>query len=183
MKHALKAISIRGITALILISLLLFIPAQVCAAPGDETSSPQLTLVPAFENISVYFSFSGDNNGNNLASLYYRQTGTGTWKPGITMTADRRDTLQARPDDIIPNPYKNQWRAIIFALNPATSYDVKIEYTDPNGGSGSIQKTVVTRDDTPPSSGSTYYVATTSLLQYPLSDRLFCYVRACQYPI
>jgi hypothetical protein len=159
MKHALKVIPIRVITALILISLISFIPVQVSAAAGDETSNPQLTLVPAFENISVYFSFSGDNNGNNQASLYYRQTGTGTWKPGITMTVDRRSTLDDAYQGAIQNPYRNQWRAIIFALHPSTSYDVRVDYTDADGGSGSAQSTIITRNDNPPSNGNTYYVS------------------------
>ena len=108
MKYALRLATFRVFVATILISLLIFFPAQVCAAPGDETSNPQLHLVPAIENISVSFSFNGDNNGNNQASLYYRPTGSGTWKPGIQMTADRRVNLDIYGSGSVANTYRNQ---------------------------------------------------------------------------
>ena len=159
MKHAIRLTAFRVVTAIVLISLVIFIPGQVRAAPGDETSNPQLSLVPAIENLAVSFSFDGDNNGNNQASLYYRQTGTGSWKPGIQMTADRRSQLIIYGENPIPNPFGNQWRAIIFGLNTNTSYDVRVDFTDIDGGSGTVQTTVTTINANPPSNGNTYYVS------------------------
>ena len=159
MKHAIKIISKRSLTFLILLSLVLAIPQQVIAAPGDETTSGQLSLDSTIENISVIFSFSGDNNGNNQAYLYYKMTGAGAWKAGIPMTADRRPQLVLMGQGTEPNPYQNQWRAVIFGLAPNISYDVKVEYIDSDGGSGTVQSTMFTRNDNPPSIGNTYYVS------------------------
>lgn len=118
-----------------------------------------LSLVPAFENIAVYSNFTGDENANNQAILEYRPLG-GSWKQGIAMTADRRDNLVTGTGTVV-NSYKNQWRAVIFGLNPDTGYDVKITYTDSDGGSGTVQGSITTRNDNPSSIGNTYYVATT----------------------
>ena len=159
MKYAIKIKKLRLITYLLLISLIIAIPHQVFAAPGDETTSGQLSLDSTIENISVIFSFSGDNNGNNQAYLYYRQTGAGAWKAGITMTADRRSTVQVYKSGAVTNPYYNQWRAVIFNLSPNTSYEVKVDYVDSDGGSGSVQGSIYTRNDNPSSSGNTYYVS------------------------
>jgi hypothetical protein len=147
--------------AIILVSLInILFPFNCTAAPGDETTVGTLTLTPSIEAISVISAFSGDNNANNQATLYYKERSSGTWKPGIPMTVDRRDTLELCLTGSIPNTYKNQWRAVIFWLTPNTSYDVRVDYTDPDGGSGSVQNSITTRDDDPPSAGSAYYVAT-----------------------
>jgi hypothetical protein len=160
MKHAIRLTAVRVFITVVLVSLILPLSVKVYAAAGDETSNPQLTLVTAIEAISVSSSFSGDNNGNNHASLYYRRTGTSTWKPGIQMTVDRRSNLVIYSQGTITNPYRNQWRAIIFGLTPNTSYDVRVDYTDVDGGSGSVQTTVTTRNNNPPSNGNIYYVST-----------------------
>jgi VCBS repeat-containing protein len=149
-------------TILTLLSILLVLmPSPVLAASGDETTIGTLSLSPAFENIGVISSFSGDNNANNQAILDYRQTGTTDWTPGIQMTGDRRTSLTMSGSSPIANPYKNQWRAVIFWLTPSTSYDVRVTYTDADGVSGTAQGTVTTLNDNPPSTGSTYYVAKT----------------------
>src|SRR3990167_9562808 len=42
----------------------------------SPTTVGSLSLIPAFEQISVYSSFSGDDNGNNQAILEYREVGS-----------------------------------------------------------------------------------------------------------
>ena len=141
------------------------LPSQAFAA-GDGTTVGTLTLAPAFENIGVISSFSDDDNGNNNAILEYREVGASTWTSGITMTVDRRDYLYEFPlageedNNPVPNEWKNQWRAVIFGLQPNTEYQVRVTYTDPDGVSGSpAVATVGTRNDAPVSNGNTYYVA------------------------
>jgi len=135
-------------------------------AGGEATIVGTLSLAPAFENIGVISSFSGDDNGNNNATLEYREVGSSTWKPGIPMTVDRRDFLYEFPlagepdNNPVPNEWKNQWRAVIFGLEPDTEYEVRVTYTDPDGVTGSpVVATIKTRNDNPPSNGNTYYVS------------------------
>jgi hypothetical protein len=134
-------------------------------AATNSTTIGTLELVPAVENISVYSSFSGDDNGNNNAILEYRKVGTTTWNLGITMTPDRRQQysrygMDSGVTNYYDNPWKNQWRSIILGLQPNTDYEVRVTYTDPDGGSGSVTRTVKTLSDNPPSNGSTYYIST-----------------------
>jgi hypothetical protein len=135
-------------------------------AGGESTIVGTLSLAPAFENIGVISEFSGDDNGNNNAILEYREVLADDWKPGISMTVDRRDFLYEFPlagepdNNPIPNEWKNQWRAVIFGLSPNTEYQVRVTYTDPDGITGSpVVATIRTRNDNPPSNGNTYYVS------------------------
>ncbi|MGA2670054.1 MAG: Ig-like domain-containing protein, partial [Dehalococcoidia bacterium] len=140
-------------------------PSQVLAA-SNATTIGVLSLTPTYETISVYSNFSGDDNGNNQAILEYRKVGDTTWKPGVTMSVDRRAQL-ARPNYDTgatwyeANTWKNQWRAVIFWLTPNTSYEVRVTYTDADGGSGTVTTTTTTLNDNPPSTGTTYYISTT----------------------
>lgn len=132
---------------------------------ANTTVVGELELIPTFENISVYFNFSGDENGNNNAILEYREVGSTEWKPGIPMSPDRRDELALTDYDdgstyYEANPWKNQWRAVIFWVTPNTNYQVRVTYTDPDGGSGALTATVSTLDDSLLSAGTTYYVST-----------------------
>ena len=137
------------------------LPATALAASGDETSVGALSLSSTIENISVISSFSGDANGNNQATLYYKEHSATEWKPGIAMTADRRSQLILLDAGSITNTYKNQWRAVIFWLTPNTSYDVRVTYSDADGvtGTNPVSATITTHNDNPPSSGNTYYVS------------------------
>lgn len=157
------------LSQLILVNLLFSVllvasvPSRVLAAPGDATTVGTLSLASTIENIGVIACFSGDANGNNQATLEYRKVGDITWKPGIAMTVDRRDSIimYGAPPTSVPNPYKNQWRAVIFWLTPNTSYEVRVTFSDADGvvGTNPVTATVTTRDDNPPSNGNTYYVA------------------------
>jgi hypothetical protein len=143
---------------LLLVFILLF---SSVAYAADSTTIGALKLVPSFENIAVYSNFTDDDNGNNHAVLEYRESG-GVWKQSIDMTADRRDTININPDGDIPNPYKNQWRAIIFWLDPDTDYEVRVTYTDPDGVSGTnpVTSAITTRNDVIPlGTGDTFYVS------------------------
>jgi len=143
----------------ILIALLFSLASPAFAQTGDGTTTSDLDLIPTYECISVYAPFSGDNNGNNSAELYYRTpVGSGTWIRGMDMTPDRRDRVYSG----LTNTYKNQWRASVLGLDPDTEYEVRVTFSDGDGISGTnpVTETVRTRDDNPPSNGDSYYVAT-----------------------
>ncbi len=136
--------------------------------PGNmSTVVGGLSLVPTFRSISVYSDFSGDDDGDNQAVLEYREAGSDVWKPGIPMTVDRREMLakcnySTGETYYEPNPYEDQWRAIIFALQSFAQYEVRVIYTDPDGvtGTNPVTDTIRTLNDTPPSAGRNIYVST-----------------------
>lgn len=165
MKHKRKVLNI-GFAALALALLLMAsIPSQV-RAQANSTTVGTLSLLPAFESISVYSSFSGDDNGDKLAILKYREVGSTEWKQATPFTVDRREQVSYYNGDLHQTLYKDnrfkyQWRGIIFWLEPNTEYEVQVAYTDLDGVSGSpVTATIKTRNDNPPSIGNTYYVAT-----------------------
>ncbi|MHA2066129.1 MAG: putative Ig domain-containing protein, partial [Candidatus Thorarchaeota archaeon] len=156
------------VTGLVLAGLLMAgLPSQVLAQ-SNSTTVGTLELVPAFEHISVYSSFTGDDNGNNQAIAEYREVGSGTWMPTVHLSPDRRDQTSRSTYDIpgelyyTDNPWQNQWRGIVFWLRPNTEYEVRVTYSDPDGvtGTNAVITTITTRNDNPPSNGNTYYVST-----------------------
>jgi hypothetical protein len=119
-------------------------------------------LIPTFECISVYANFSNDDNGNNTASLSYRRAGSGaSFIPGMALTVDRRNTV-ADGTGSASNPFVDQWRGSILGLQPNTTYEVKVTFSDPDGvtGTNPLIMNVTTRSDSfQLGSGNTYYVS------------------------
>jgi hypothetical protein len=110
-------------------------------------SDSSVTLIPNYQTMSVYAKFVGDANKNASAQIFYRQTGSTTWKKGMKMTPERREN--------IPVEFTNQFKASIFGLQPKINYEVQVRFDDPDGVNGSPQqftvtKSIATRDDNPP---------------------------------
>lgn len=131
-------------------------------ALGGSTTVGTLELAATFECISVYSNFAGDEDGNNQAILEYREVG-GSWKQGMAMTVDRRDTI--KQPDTVTNLYKNQWRASILGLQAGTEYEVRVTFSDPDGVvvTNPVVSSISTRIETDliPSIGTSYYVSQT----------------------
>ena len=151
----------------LLLLLGMALPAMARPGPvfalGNQTVSPTLSLVATYVNISVYLSFQDDANGNNQASLDYRQAG-GLWKQGMAMTVDRRDTIH-NAGRTYTNTFKDQWRASVLGLQPGTQYEVRVTITDPDSVSGTnpVVASISTRVETDqiPSTGRSLYVSPT----------------------
>jgi uncharacterized repeat protein (TIGR01451 family) len=98
------------------------------------------------ESVGVVASYTGDDNQNNTASVWYRPVGTPDWWAGHEMTADR----QAR-----------QWRVSLVHLAPGTEYAIEVRFTDPDGVTPEVVTTSIrTRPDYPDvgSGGTIRYV-------------------------
>jgi VCBS repeat-containing protein len=137
---------IAGIAFITLILLSINIPWHVSAASGDGTTTGSISLVPTVECIGVIAGYSGDSNQNNSAVLQYRVSG-GSWKTAPEMYVDKSD---------------RQYRGSIFWLNPDTTYEVKVTFSDSNGISGTnpVSSSTTTRNDDPAIGSNALYVAT-----------------------
>lgn len=126
-----------------------------------DTVFTKMELVPTYESISIYSSFTGDENQNNNATFQWRKVGDASWIQGMDMTPDRRVLVTGGPNSWT-NPYKDQWRASILMVKPHTEYEVKVTYTDPDGVVGNNEQTQIikTRSDSFQSNGKNFYVAT-----------------------
>jgi hypothetical protein len=148
-----------GIILVLLLMLAAGIPSPALAAAGDETTVGSLSLVPTFRCISVYASFSGDNNQNNSATMEYCVSG-GNWITGHELVVDRRLTIPESGG--ATNPFYNQWRGSIVGLDPWTTYEVRVTFSDGDNvmGTNPVLGTVTTLDETIPLGTRTaYYVA------------------------
>jgi hypothetical protein len=162
MKRVAVAVAVLWVLALAIL------PGPVLAA-ADTTTAGGITLNATFESISVYASFSGDDNGSNSATLQWRPTGETSWRSGMAMTVDRRTQIHSYTADdrswhLIANPYAQQFRASILKVKPDTSYDVRVTFADPDGvtGNNPLIESVTTRTERfALGTGTSYCVATT----------------------
>src|SRR5574337_531806 len=122
----------------------LLVPSLVAAASENPTTVSRLELYPNFQTISVYAYYSGDANSNNDTRLEYRKSG-GAWGEGHHLT----------------RLAGGLWTGSIFWLEPASRYEVRVTFTDPNGVQGeNLVGSATTRDDHwPVASGRTLHVA------------------------
>src|SRR6266404_7554629 len=101
-----------------------------------STTPGSLTLSSTFDAISVRASFSGDPNGNNSATIQFRKQGDSVWKSALAPIVDRRTSISGHA-----NPYLNQARGSIVGLQPGTTYEVSLTFSDPAGIVGSATLT------------------------------------------
>lgn len=115
------------------------------AAVDKATAVGSLELYPNFQTLSVYARFTGDGNNNNDTRMEYRAAGAKDWREGHHLSRIAGDV----------------WTGSIFWLDPATSYEVRVTFTDPDGVKGdTLTGSVTTRSDKwPTGSGKTIRVA------------------------
>lgn len=124
--------------AVMILASLLLEPATLLAAdavqPGVLASDP-----PTHCCLGVYLPITaGDDDRDAVATLRYRESGAVEWRTGLPL-------LRVRPDQIsgesppgsfgLPVPVP-QFAGSVLGLLPATSYDLEVTVTDPDGGGG-----------------------------------------------
>ena len=121
---------------------------MVSALPTPPVrAAASLELYGTFHAMGVIVTIgSGDDpNQNATASVSYR-TGSGSYQPGFPLT----------------RVSSTRFVGSLFWLQPGTSYDVRVTFTDPEGGplhGTMVQSTAPTRSElTLPTPSKTYYV-------------------------
>jgi Protein of unknown function (DUF1565) len=106
--------------------------ADPAPAPAADAIRPMaIELHPTWSAVGLEVSYSGDDNGNGLASFVWRRPGEANWQNGVDMTFDRKRRLV--------------W-ASIWPLNQAETVEVVVTFTDPDGRKPqSLQAKVTTR--------------------------------------
>jgi len=102
---------------------------------ANSTTPGELSIKATIESIGVVAPFTGDDNLNGSASLRYRQSGASSWLAGHELYVDRA---------------AHQWRGSMVGLSPDTTYEIEVQFTDPDGVSPSSKSgTINTRPDYP----------------------------------
>jgi Right handed beta helix region len=81
---------------------------------------------------------SGDDNGNAVATLRYREQGATDWLQGMPLLRVRPEqtsTESPPSDDGLPNPVR-QFAGSVFGLKPGKAHEIEVTVTDPDGGGG-----------------------------------------------
>jgi hypothetical protein len=149
--------------ARLLLLFVAFVFGSAHTVAENATTTGTLDLKAAIEGLAYQASYTGDANTNNTATVQYRKTGSGTWLNAyivingtlINPFNDRRATING-----VTNPYYHQFRGSIVGLQPGTSYDVRVIYSDRDGVTGgpALTGTISTAATTPPT-GATIQVS------------------------
>jgi len=102
-------------------------PERDDIVPGRFVIDP-----PTLENLGFRWYIEGDRNRNAVVTVSYREKGDQTWKSALPMLRVHHE--------VAGTPNSGAWRAgnlfagSVMFLHPATTYEVRFEMHDPDGG-------------------------------------------------
>ena len=115
------------------------------AAQTSTTAGAITTPYPTTQGISIEWAIVGDSNNNGVVTVRYRPAGTTNWKTGMALfriPAGSNDTGSFGSGN---GQWSNKHSGSLFDLDPATSYEIELTLTDPDGGSTTQTTTAATR--------------------------------------
>lgn len=132
------------------IGLALVLSALAIATPAWSQSAAltpgPLGSAATVHSIGLEWDITGDSDHDAQGTVQYRVQGTTTWKSALPLV--RVDYLGV-----------NALAGSILFLTPGTTYEVRVDISDPDGGAGSQTLAVTTRTEpTLPTGGRTLHV-------------------------
>lgn len=115
---------------LLLVIFTLF--ASSAFAATNATTTGVMTVNVTDTTLSIRAKFTGDDNANNSAVVEYKASSSMTWLTAYAPFIDHRKFLTG-----IANVNVNEARTVVVGLPIATSFDVRITFSDADGVSGS----------------------------------------------
>ncbi|PYQ09167.1 MAG: hypothetical protein DMF83_04330 [Acidobacteria bacterium] len=133
----------------LLVALTAMILASAVPSEAQDRTTPGETVsYSTIHSIGIEWGISGDANHNATVTVHYRAPGTGPWKAALPLVR-------------VDNTYNgNGFAGSILFLDPDTTYKVRLDLSDPDGGrDGSRTLTVATRPlPTLPTGGRRFHV-------------------------
>lgn len=131
---------------------------QAQSADGMMISPQEPILLPAFTTVGFSVVYEGDEDRDGAARVEYRKVGEVTWREGhpglrIWHATDFSSSASGSQDE---------WASRLFHLEPGTTYEVQITFTDPDGVSGQNPKVFMVTTRSEPvleNSGPVYHVS------------------------
>lgn len=116
-------------------------PIEPSGQNGVEADAPALEL-PTLHSIGVLWAVRGDDNGNASVSVSFRQTGSEKWREALPLfwIHPERQPAQHR----VPNG--RLFAGSIVGLQPGTTYDLRLQLSDTDGGSRTEHIVTATRE-------------------------------------
>lgn len=124
----------------------MFVGVSGCASPitvGTVEADPPTVHCLGFSLPIV----NGDTNYDAQVSVYYRPQASSQWQEGLPLMRVRPETLGTEdpPENFGLSRPGEQFAGSLFDLDPDTSYDIRLEVQDPDGGNVTKVLTLRTR--------------------------------------
>ncbi len=117
--------------------------ALVLAA--DPTVAGAVTTpYPTYENLSVEWAISGDDDLDSVVTVRYRAQGTSVWRTGLPLRRVPAGSAEGFS-------WTNKHSGSVFDLTPGTTWELELTLTDPDGGSTTRTVMATTRQLPEPS--------------------------------
>jgi len=116
----------------------------VLAFPGsvyaqDATDAGAATApYPTFENISLEWAITGDDNANGVVQVRYRRAGDSEYRQGLPLFRVPAGSNEGFD-------WTNKHSGSLFGLEPGTQYEIELTLADPDGGDATETLTATTR--------------------------------------
>jgi len=144
-----------------LLSILL-LPGSAWAAGGDCacTSPGEVIVEPStLQAIGLEWYIDGDANRNATVAVRYREQGAQEWRDALPLLRLGGEEIRQPPSFDIVTP--NMFAGSIFDLAEDTTYEVRLDLTDPDGADGEATRSLIvsTRaEPVPYAGGRTFHV-------------------------
>lgn len=117
------------------------------AAQNATTAGVITVPEPTLQHLSIEWAISGDANNNGVVNVRFRQQGSGAWRQGMPLRRVPAGSNQGFS-------WGNRHSGSLFALQPATSYEIELTLVDPDGGGAQQLVQGTTRAIPQPGSGA-----------------------------
>lgn len=144
-----------ALPACLLILLFSCCSAAVTLAAND-TVPGALRSYSTMYSIGVEWDIVGDDNHDSTCLVQYRKQGAGTWKEALPLF--RVDYLPPSPVNGADQRFNGFAGSVLF-LEPGTTYEIRFDLVDPDGGAASRVETISTGSiPVKPINGRTFHV-------------------------
>ena len=103
--------------------------AQTATSAGAVT-----TPYPTTQAISIEWAIAGDSNNNGTVAVRFRKQGASTWQLGMPLLRVPAGSNTTGDFGSGGGKWSNHHAGSLFDLDPATTYDIELTLTDPDGG-------------------------------------------------
>jgi hypothetical protein len=136
--------------------VLLFRSPVFSAEPTNSVAPGKTRTYSTIHSIGIEWEVTGDTNHNASCQVEYRARGAADWRRALDLF--RIDYSGWYGDQKADRPYNMLAGSILF-LEPATTYEIRLALSDPDGGKDNRTLSVTTRRVPAfPKSGRTFHV-------------------------
>ncbi len=112
----------------------------------NELTAGELTVdPPTLICLGFYWAVDGDDNGNAVCEIQFRERGTEAWRRGLDLWRTNGEVCGT--DRFTPPAWTtpNAFAGSLFDLKPDAEYECRLELKDPDGLNGEAIRTVTVR--------------------------------------